>query len=83
MPDGGERFSVQVHRDIAAIGAVAWDACAGAENPFLSYAFLEALEASGSATGTLNPGQRNGTEIVTPAAIKSRDRSVEPAKGHI
>ena len=50
MPDGGENFSVKVHRSIDAIGAAAWDACAGDDNPFLSYAFLEALEASGSAT---------------------------------
>ncbi len=50
MPDGGENFSVKVHRSIDAIGAAAWDACAGGDNPFLSYAFLEALEASGSAT---------------------------------
>jgi uncharacterized protein len=49
MPDGGERFSVKVHRSIDAIGREAWDACAGDDNPFLSYAFLEALEASGSA----------------------------------
>ena len=50
MPDSGEQLTVKVHRDIAAIGAAAWDACAGGGNPFLSYAFLEALEASGSAT---------------------------------
>jgi len=50
MPDGGENFSVKVHRAIEAIGAEAWDRCAGDDNPFLSYAFLEALEASGSAT---------------------------------
>ena len=34
------------------IGAIApedWDACAGADNPFLSHAFLSALEDSGSA----------------------------------
>jgi len=30
--------------------AAARDACAGAANPFLAHAFLEALEASGSAT---------------------------------
>jgi uncharacterized protein len=49
MADGGERFSVKIHRGIDSIGASAWDACAGTDNPFLSYAFLEALEASGSA----------------------------------
>ncbi|WP_374382538.1 GNAT family N-acetyltransferase [Dongia sp.] len=33
---------------IGAIAPDAWDACAGAENPFVSHAFLQALEASGS-----------------------------------
>ena len=33
---------------IGAIDAAAWDACAGEENPFLSHAFLKALEDSGS-----------------------------------
>ncbi len=50
MPDGGEQLTVKAHRAIGAIGAAAWDACAGTDNPFLSYAFLEALEASESAT---------------------------------
>ena len=33
---------------ISDIDAAEWDACAGAENPFVSHAFLEALEISGS-----------------------------------
>ena len=35
---------------ISAIPAAQWDACAGAGNPFVSHAFLSALETSGSAT---------------------------------
>ncbi|HLJ64638.1 MAG TPA: GNAT family N-acetyltransferase [Stellaceae bacterium] len=35
---------------MAEISAPAWDRCAGTDNPFLSHAFLEALEESGSAT---------------------------------
>lgn len=35
---------------IREIPAGAWDNCAGLENPFVSHAFLGALEASGSAT---------------------------------
>jgi predicted N-acyltransferase len=35
---------------IAEIDAAEWDACAGADNPFVSYAFLKALEDSGCAT---------------------------------
>ncbi len=34
---------------VAGLDAAAWDACAGADNPFLSHAFLSALERSGSA----------------------------------
>ena len=50
MADGGDRVTVKVVPAIREIPADAWDACAGADNPFVSYAFLEALEASGSAT---------------------------------
>jgi predicted N-acyltransferase len=35
---------------VASIPAAAWDACAGAGNPFVSHAFLSILERSGSAT---------------------------------
>jgi uncharacterized protein len=36
---------------VAAIPADQWDACAGSGNPFMSHAFLTALEASGSVGG--------------------------------
>jgi predicted N-acyltransferase len=49
MPDGAEPISVQVLGAIAEASAEAWDACAGASNPFVSHAFLSALEDSGSA----------------------------------
>jgi uncharacterized protein len=49
MPDG-DAYTIRVIDRIAAIPASAWDACAGSDNPFLSYAFLDALEESGSAT---------------------------------
>jgi uncharacterized protein len=35
---------------VASFDSVAWDACAGHGNPFVSHAFLSALETSGSAT---------------------------------
>jgi predicted N-acyltransferase len=35
---------------VASFDAAAWDACAGSGNPFLTHAFLSALEESGSAT---------------------------------
>jgi predicted N-acyltransferase len=48
--DGGDGVTVKVVQRLADIPAAAWDACAGDENPFVSHAFLEALESSGSAT---------------------------------
>jgi predicted N-acyltransferase len=47
------RSGVAVHgvSGIAEIPAAAWDACAGDENPFLSHAFLKALEDSGCVGG--------------------------------
>jgi len=36
---------------VRSIAAADWDACAGADNPFVSHAFLAALEASGSVGG--------------------------------
>ena len=40
----------KVVRGIDGIGAGDWDACAGHGNPFVSHAFLKALEDSGSAS---------------------------------
>ncbi|MBM3573556.1 MAG: N-acetyltransferase [Alphaproteobacteria bacterium] len=48
MPDGGEAFTVRVAPRIADVPQAAWDGCAGADNPFVSHAFLQALEESGS-----------------------------------
>src|SRR3546814_18668008 len=54
MPDGNDQPTLKLVGRIGDIDAAAWDACAGAENPFLSHAFLTALEDSGSV------GQRAG-----------------------
>jgi len=51
MPDGREEISVQVLPRIKDVPADQWDACAGGKNPFVSHAFLNALEESGSVTG--------------------------------
>src|ERR1700680_1544820 len=48
--DGVDGVTVRIVPRLADIPAAQWDACAGAANPFLAHAFLEALEASGSAT---------------------------------
>jgi uncharacterized protein len=49
MPDGTDAIAVRVVSRIADLPAAEWDALAGA-NPFVSHAFLAALEDSGSAT---------------------------------
>jgi uncharacterized protein len=49
MPDGTSQLSLTLHSAIREIGEAEWDACAGADNPFVSHAFLSALEDSGSA----------------------------------
>ncbi|MGE3624368.1 MAG: GNAT family N-acetyltransferase [Bdellovibrionales bacterium] len=46
-PTGG--FSATLHDAISEIGVLEWNRCAGADNPFLEYDFLDALEKSGSA----------------------------------
>lgn len=42
---------IRIVQRIAEIPAAEWDACAGADNPFVSHAFLDALEASNSVAG--------------------------------
>jgi predicted N-acyltransferase len=60
MPDDGTSITIRVIDSLAQIPAAEWDACAmasgNAGNPFVSHAFLHALEASrsvGSRTGWL------------------------------
>jgi hypothetical protein len=55
MPDGADSLTLRVVASMKEVAADAWDACAGqgeggARNPFVSHAFLSALEESGSAT---------------------------------
>ncbi len=49
MPDGSATLTMTLHAKIADIDAAEWDACAGDGNPFVSHAFLSAVEDSGSA----------------------------------
>ncbi len=49
MPDGSATLTLRLHQAIKDIPAEDWDACAGDGNPFVSHAFLSALEDSGSA----------------------------------
>ena len=50
-------FTLQVHDSLAAIGREAWDACAAPTgDPFVSFDFLNACEASGSAVASGGTG---------------------------
>jgi predicted N-acyltransferase len=49
MPDCAPGLTLTLHPSIASIDAAQWDACAGLDNPFVSHAFLSAVEDSGSA----------------------------------
>jgi predicted N-acyltransferase len=81
MPDGAPPLTLTLHRAIAEIDAAAWDACAGGKNPFVSHAFLSALEDSGSAgarTGWLpqHAALRDAAgEVVAVAPIYAKSHS--------
>jgi predicted N-acyltransferase len=72
----------RVGPSIASFEAEAWDACAGTDNPFLSHAFLSALEESGSATARTGwqpapiaiNGPGGGPAAIAPAYIKSHSQ---------
>jgi predicted N-acyltransferase len=79
MAERSPLLTLSIYPRIAEIGKAAWNACAGDDNPFLSYGFLSALEDSGSV------GDRSGWQpryvamhntnkeiiAVTPAYAKS------------
>jgi predicted N-acyltransferase len=69
MPDGSASLTLTLHGAIAEIAAADWDACAGADNPFVSHAFLSALEDSGSAD------RREGW-VAQHAVLRGEDRQV-------
>jgi len=48
MPDGDAK-TVKITSRISEVDSEQWDACAGPDNPFVSHAFLDILEQSGSA----------------------------------
>jgi len=85
MPDGSDSLAVRVVSRIAEVPAAEWDACAGG-NPFVSHAFLSALEDSGSAaaeTGWLpqhlllpHPdGGRDGSGLIGGAPLYLKSHS--------
>jgi hypothetical protein len=50
MADGSGALTLAAVSRITEVSAADWDACAGAGQPFISHAFLAALEGSGSVT---------------------------------
>ena len=72
----------RIGRGVASFEAAQWDACAGSGNPFLSHAFLSALEESGSATAEAGwqpvpiaiDDPAGGLAAVTPAYVKSHSQ---------
>ncbi|HYC04323.1 MAG TPA: GNAT family N-acetyltransferase [Azospirillaceae bacterium] len=80
MPDGTDQSpTIQIVPRIADVTAAEWDSCAGTDNPFVSHAFLDALEQSrsvGPRTGWLpqhltvrDPGGRLAGAV--PLYVKS------------
>lgn len=69
-------------RGVASFEASDWDRCAGADDPFLSHAFLSALEESGSATARTGwqpvpiaiDGEDGRLAAVMPAYLKSHSQ---------
>lgn len=75
----GEPVFARIRDGVTAFEAADWDRCAGVDDPFLSHAFLAALEQSGSATADTGwqplPISIDGTDArpaaVMPAYVKS------------
>lgn len=82
MPDGTEHLTVTVAERIADIGESAWNACAGGDDPFLSYEFLGTLEDAGcvSAESGWLPrhlaveGPEGGILAVAPLYVKGHSQ---------
>ena len=84
MPDGMPNFTLTLHQRIADIPPDEWNACAGTlgggGNPFVSHAFLSALEDSGSAnnrTGWLpqHAALRQDEQLVAVAPMYAKSHS--------
>ncbi|MBI1244465.1 MAG: GNAT family N-acetyltransferase [Alphaproteobacteria bacterium] len=59
MPDGAPSLTIETVDSLRGVATAEWDACAGADNPFVSYAFLDAIERSGSGTAETGWGPRH------------------------
>ncbi len=80
MPENLSTLTLTLHPHVAEIPAEEWDACAGPGNPFVSHAFLSALEDSGSAnarTGWMpqHAALRDGERVVAVAPMYAKSHS--------
>ncbi len=81
MPDGSDTYALSLHASIHEVEPAEWDTCAGASNPFVSHAFLSAVEDSGSAgprTGWMprHAGLRDaGGRLVAAAPMYAKSHS--------
>ncbi len=80
MPTKLATLTLTLHPNVAEIAAADWDACAGPGNPFVSHAFLSALEDSGSAnarTGWMpqHAALRDGDRVVAVAPMYAKSHS--------
>ena len=80
MPDSLPSLTLTLHPHIAQIPAAEWDECAGGGNPFVSHAFLSAMEDSGSAsarTGWLpqHAALRDGDRLVAVVPMYAKSHS--------
>ena len=78
----GEPIVARVAPGVASFAAEEWDRCAGDGDPFVSHAFLAALEQSGSATAATGwqpvpvaiDGPGGAPDAVMPAYVKSHSQ---------
>ncbi len=80
MPTKLATLTLTLHPHVSEIAAADWDACAGPGNPFVSHAFLSALEDSGSAnarTGWMpqHAALRDGDRVVAVAPMYAKSHS--------
>ena len=74
--------TARLAQGVASVPAAQWDACAGSGNPFVSHAFLSALEASGSVGGrsgwqpvpVVVDGPDGVPAAIAPAYLKSHSQ---------
>ena len=79
LPEGA--VTLRVGDSVSTVDAAVWNACAGPGNPFVSHAFLSALEESGSAIARagwqpvpLSLDGPDGVAGVVPAYVKSHSQ---------